>query len=148
MTEDRVPALGLARYAREFYDAAIAVDDTIGMRPAYRFIAPIPVQHLVAHSIELILKAYIRGQEASEQDVRDLGHDLETCWSKARDMGVEEYILLSETELDTLRLISQLHWSTELRYIKTGFKQFPSFGNLQNLCTKLLDAICPLLGFK
>ena len=60
--EDRTTAVGMARYAREYFDAAKAADDVIGKRPGYERFAPAPVMFLVAHSIELVLKAYLRNR--------------------------------------------------------------------------------------
>ena len=50
MKEERTTAIGLARYAREYFDAALAADDVIGCRKGYEVGAPAPVMFLVAHS--------------------------------------------------------------------------------------------------
>ena len=145
--EDRTTAKGLARYARDFYDAAIAADHVIGRRPGYEISAPMPVMFLVAQSIELVLKAYLRHQGFSLDEMRKQGHDLVGCWQSAIDRGAEDHVQLTPTDLHVLELISDLHVSTELRYIRTGSKTLPVFGPLQNLTTKLLDAICPIVGY-
>ena len=59
MGNTNTPPAGLARYARDYYDAAIAVDDEIGRRPGYEIFAPVPAMFLVAHSIELIQSIFI-----------------------------------------------------------------------------------------
>jgi len=65
--DERTTAIGLARYAREYYEAALAVDDVLGKWKQYAELAPPPAMHLVAHSIELALKAWIMKQK-SEND--------------------------------------------------------------------------------
>ena len=146
--EDRTSAIGLARYARDYFDAALAADDVIGNRPGYEIVAPAPVMFLVAHSIELVLKAYLRNQGLSVDELQKIGHRLVECWQSAIENGVEDHVQLTQDDVKVLELISDLHVSTELRYIKTGFKEFPVFGPLQVLAEKLLDAICPLVGYR
>jgi hypothetical protein len=149
MNEDnRTSAIGLARYARDYFDAAIAADDVIGNRTGYEIHAPPPVMFLVAHSIELALKAYLRHQGFSVNDLKKQGHRLDECWRLAVENGVENHIQLTEDDVEVLGLISDLHASNQLRYIQTGFKQFPVFGPLQELAKKLLDTICPLVGYR
>jgi hypothetical protein len=142
------PPAGLARYARDYFDAAIAADDVLGIRPGYEIVAPAPVMFLVAHSIELALKAYIMFTGKSLDDIKKLSHKLIDCWEAAKKENIEALVTLSDNEIEVLNLINDLHVSTELRYIKTGFKNFPVFGPLHQLAKKLLDAICPRVGYK
>ncbi len=146
--EDRTTAIGLARYAREYYDAAIGADDAIGNRPGYESFAPPPVMFLVAHSIELALKAYLRDRGLSLDELRERGHRLDECWKLAIEHGVEDLVQLTQDDVGVLKTINDLHASTQLRYIQTGFTQFPVFGPLQELARKLLDAICPFVGYR
>ena len=112
-----------------------------------KLLRPIPVMFLVAHSIELALKSYLRSKGAAINDLKGLGHNLARCWEKAVKNGIEQYVVLTEEDLDILKLIGRLHLSTELRYIRTGFKTFPVFGSLEALARQLLDTICPLVGY-
>lgn len=146
--EERTTAIGLARYACEYYQAAIAADDVLGKKPRYEIVAPTPVMFLVAHSIELILKAYLLNVGLTLGDLRKLSHGLEGCWNEAVERGIQKSVSLSETDISVLRLISRLHASTELRYIVTGYKEYPVFGPLQELTEKLLKAVCPAVGYR
>ena len=145
---ERTTAIGLARYARDYYRAAVAADDDLGQDKGYEFIAPSPVLFLVAHSIELGLKAYLRHQGVPLKKTINLGHDLNRCWREAVEQGVIEHVELTGVDLEVLGLISELHSSTVLRYIQTGYKRYPVFGPLQELTEKILDGICPLVGYK
>lgn len=145
---DRTSAIGLARYARDYYDAALAADDVLGQRKGYELVAPAPVMFLVAHSIELVLKSYLRYKGFSVDELKKQSHRLDDCWRVASDNGIKDHVTLEDSELGVLSLISDLHASTELRYIQTGFKTFPVFGPLQELTVKLLDGICPLVGYR
>ena len=146
--QDRTSAVGLARYARDYYEAAEAADDVLGNKPGYEMSAPAPVMYLVAHAIELVLKAYLRHCGQSVRDIKKLSHGLVGCWKAAVDLGLNDHMTLTDQEVETLRLISRLHASTELRYIQTGYKVRPSYGPLQELAERLLDAICPVVGYR
>jgi hypothetical protein len=145
---ERTTPIGLARYAREYFDSAIAVDEHLGQRQGYEFVAPMPAMFLIAHSIELALKSYLLWSGCSLRRLRSLGHNLEECWKKALEQGVDKHVTLSDVDLEILKLIGELHSSTELRYIETGFKTFPMFGPLEDLAEKILHPICPLVGYK
>lgn len=147
MSEDRTTAIGLARYAQEYFDAALAADDVIGRRKGYEIVAPAPVMFLVAHSIELILKSYLRKAGLSLNDLKGISHNLMDCWGVCCNNGIQEVVNLDDEELGVLGLIADLHVSTELRYIQTGYKTFPVFGPLESLAKKLLQAICPEVGY-
>ena len=145
---DRTSPIGLARYAREYFDSALAADDVVGKRKGYEIVAPAPVMFLVAHSVELALKSYLRYRGATLAEIKGLSHNLLDCWQEAVEKGIEEVVNLSEDDLHVLGLISDLHASTELRYIQTGFKHFPVFGPLETMARKILDAVCPLVGYR
>lgn len=142
--------VGLARYAREFFEAALAVDDKMGQRPGYEIIAPIPVMYLVGHSIELCLKSYLvfRGVPLSDLKTKKYGHDLEKCLKKAKEIGLNAHVQLDNGELYALNVLNKLYFTKQLNYIVTGAKEFPIFGPIQTVCTKLLEAICPLVEYR
>ena len=146
----RTTPMGLSRYAREFFDAALAVDDKLGHRPGHEIVAPIPVMYLVGHSIELCLKSYLlfRGVPLVELKSRKYGHDLEKCFTKATELGLTDHVRLDDADLRSLQLLNELYSTKQLNYIMTGFKEFPVFGPIQTICTNLLNAICPLVGYR
>ena len=141
-----ITAIGLARYAREYFDSAKAADDVVGIRKGYEIIASSPVMFLTAHSIELALKAYIFHK--GKTNIKSYGHNLNRLWCVCQQNGINQLVQLNAEEMSTLQLISHLHASTELRYIDTGFKTFPVFGPLESLAKKILDAVCPVVGYK
>ncbi|HBC07294.1 MAG TPA: hypothetical protein DC046_06880 [Rhodospirillaceae bacterium] len=108
----------------------------------------VPVFFLTAHAIELILKSYLRHCGLTLKQLRNLGHDLEKAWNAASKRGVQELVVLSESEIQTLAIISKLHASAQLRYIVTGYKTVPTFGALQDVAVKLLNAIGPEVGYR
>lgn len=148
MSTARTTPIGLARYAREYYDCAIAADRVVGMRKGYEIHAPMPVMFLVAHAIELALKSYLLYSGKTLDDIKKAGHDLIHCWELGSTMGIQTHVPLDSSDLELLRLLNKLHLSTEMRYIQTGTKELPVFGPLQQLTDKILNGICPLAGYK
>lgn len=56
LNDERTTAMGLARYAFEYIEAALIVDDRMGQRKEFQVVAPIPALYLAGHGIELSLK--------------------------------------------------------------------------------------------
>lgn len=146
----RTTPVGLARYAREFFECALAADDKLGKRSGFEIVAPIPVMYLVSHSIELCLKAYLafHGVPLHELRSNKYGHNLERCHKKAKELGLDRHVKLDDGELRSLAVLNELYSTKQLNYIKTGSKRFPVFGPIEATCKKLLSAICPLVGYR
>lgn len=147
---ERTTPIGLARYAREFFECALAADEKIGIKRGFEVIAPIPVMYLVGHSIELCLKSYLafHGIGLNELRSKKYGHDLEKCMKKAKELGLGAHVRLNDGEFHAFKILNELYSTKQLNYIVTGAKQFPVFGPIQTSCQKLLDAVCPLVGYR
>lgn len=146
--DTRTTPNGLARYAREFLEAALAADDKMGMKTGYEIIAPIPVMYLVGHSIELSLKAYLLHKGVSLTKLKNLGHDLEKCYKKAEEHGLQQHVTLTREDIDVIGVLNKLYSTKELNYFVKGTKQFPVFGPLEALSKKLIDSVAPLVGYR
>jgi hypothetical protein len=145
---ERTTSLGTARYAYEFLEAALAVDDVVGHKDGYEIIAPIPVLYLVGHSIELSLKAFLLHKGVSLTELkRGYGHDLHSCMRKAKELQLNGIVEFNQQELGAFEILDKLYSSKQLEYIVTGAKQFPVFGPLQTFAVKLFNAIAPIVGF-
>ena len=142
--------IGLARYSREFYDTAIAADRDIGMRPGFEIIAPIPVMYLIGHSIELGLKSYLLYMGISLDDLpqKKYGHNLIKSFDKAKELGLLKIVNFDTVEIEGLKVLNELYSTKQLNYIITGSKTFPVFGPIQSFCRKLLNGVCPYVGYK
>jgi hypothetical protein len=144
----KTTSVGLVRYAQEFFDAAIAADDVLGMRSGYEIIAPIPVMYLVGHSIELSLKAYLLFMGVSLDDLKNkYRHNLVKCYEEAQKYKLNDVILLTESDYKVLEVLNVLYSSKQLNYCEIGLKEFPVFGPLQELSTKLLQSIGSKVGY-
>ena len=144
----RTTPIGMARYAVEFYKAALAADDKLGMEKGYEIIAPVPVMFLVGQSIELILKSFLIHKGVSLRHIRTkYGHGLHKSLRKAKELGLSSIVDLTEEEVGVIKILDELYSSKQLQYIVTGAKTFPILGPVQTATTKLLFSIGKEVGF-
>jgi len=146
----RTTALGLARYARDYLEAALVVDEHLGKRPRYLRVAPIPAYFLLTHALELTLKAYLRagGLTVEELSARPLGHDLRALYSKACDLGLPALYQLTEEDSSALHLLAELNEGHQLRYVEAGAKTFPSWAIAEPFVVRLHQAVAPTIGLE
>ncbi|WP_439535776.1 hypothetical protein [Methyloversatilis sp.] len=147
MDEERTTAIGLARYAYEYIEAAMLVERN---DPTATHISPIPAYFLAMHGIELTLKAYLRHKGMTVKDLRGpkYGHDLHACHRKAKELGLLSIFKELPTDADAMRMLVGLNEHQGLRYIKTGMKQFPLWSLVEPLAVRLHQAVAPEVGYK
>lgn len=144
----RTTPVGMARYATEFMEAALAADEKMGAKPEHEFVAPVPVMFLVGQAVELVLKSYLLSQGVSLRQLRhDYGHELRRALRKAKELGLLSLVSLSEDELAGIELLDRLYSTKELQYIITGAKEFPVFGPLESAALKLIHGIGNSVGY-
>jgi len=144
----RTTPLGMIRYAHEFMEAALAVDEKMGSKPGFEIVAPIPALYLLGHSIELSLKAYLLSQGVNLRQVRNLNHDLHACMRKAKELGLLSHVQFTGLEEGALEILNGLYSTKQLEYIVTGAKQFPLFGLVELFSARLFNAVADIVGFK
>jgi len=144
--ESRTTPIGLARYAHEFLEAALAVDDKMGQN---KMIAPVPALYLIGHSIELSLKAYLLKQGVPLRQLRSwkFGHDLHALLRKAKELKLERLVKLDTPEEGAFELLHALYSTKQLEYIVTGAKHFPVFGLVEIVAARLFNAISTEVGY-
>jgi hypothetical protein len=145
--DGRTTAAGLTRYAYEYIAAARIVDSQHREDRVFEFVSPVPVYFLAYHGIELTLKAYLRYRGVSIRDLsgKRYGHDLKACYRKAKELQLLDHFHEHEDDVLALRLLMDLNAQHQLRYIKVGFKQFPSWAIVEPLAIRLHQAVAPLV---
>ncbi len=139
---DRTTPLGTLRYAIEFYAAAIATDDAIGDMPGHEAIAPITVNYLIGHAIELGFKAYLLHCRVPLDHIKNkIGHRLVQARDEAMALGLGSHFQPKAEWGDVLEVLSDLYSDKQFEYIETGSKLFPIFGPLQGYAAGLLRAV-------
>ncbi|MBK9520158.1 MAG: hypothetical protein IPO13_00680 [Rhodocyclaceae bacterium] len=145
--EDRTTAIGLARYAYEYIEAAMLVE---GNDQTPTDISPIPAYFLALHGIELTLKSYLRFRGVTVKELRGpkYGHDLHACHRKAKELGLLSVFNEQPTDADAMRMLVGLNEHQGLRYIKTGRKHFPLWSLVEPLAVRLHQAVAPEVGYR
>jgi len=143
----RTTSVGLARYSQEYLEAALAVDDKMGLRTGFEINAPTPVMFLVGQSVELALKAFLLHKGVDLGQLRQYGHDLHRSLRKAKELGLFELVQFSAEESLVVRILDDLYRSKRLQYIRTGAATYPAFGPLQRAALKLARAVGQEVGF-
>lgn len=146
--EERTTATGLARYAYEYIDAAMLVDRHHGARKGYEFISPIPAYFLMAHGIELTLKAFLQHKGVTVKELRSYSHNLDACYRKAKELGLHTVFKITPNDTKAMTLLMELNKDMGLRYIRTGLKEFPSWAIVEPFAVRLHQSVAPLVGYK
>jgi hypothetical protein len=77
--------IGLLTAAKSFHKSA----EKLNTGPQH-LDAPLPVNYLFLHAVELALKSYLYFRGVDEDDLRKIGRDLEAAWQQAVDLGICE----------------------------------------------------------
>ncbi len=141
-------AIGYARYAFEFLEAAMLVHVEKGHskdRPILGGLSTMPAYFLAAHGIELTLKAFIRHVDPSGEQA--YGHDLSTLYKTALALGLAEVYRPSEMDEDLLLMLDGMNESQGLRYFEQGLKTQVRWSFIEPLMLRLHQAVSPHVGY-
>lgn len=148
LTESKATAIGYARYGDEYLFAAKAVDLTLGEKPGYEIVSPMPAYFLAAHAIELLLKSYLLQCGYSDVILRNkFRHDLERLFSEAKQHGLCGALLSNSQSEELILLLAELNKYEAMRYMKRGEKEFPIWGSIQNFIEELRSTVLLKVGY-
>ena len=126
--------MGISNDAREFLDAAQLVR---AEKPEWFA----PTLFLVCQSIELSLKAYLRGSGYSDKQLRRLGHDLEAGIAAARAAAIEAHVQIDAADVEALTRMNAYYQSKDLQYSTSGYKSYPHPDVLFTLAERLWESL-------
>lgn len=146
----KTTAIGLARYAKEYLEAAIVVDKEMGKETTFARVSPMPAYFLLTHGIELTLKSYLRhvGLTVEQLGARNLGHNLKALLARACELGLTDLYQLTAEDAEAFELLVALNEFHQLRYIQSGFKTFPLWGVAEPFAVRLHQAVAPKVGYE
>jgi hypothetical protein len=130
---DRLNSLNLSNNAADFLEAVKIV--RVNQRDSF-----VPLYFLVCQSIELSMKAVLRGDGFSDRDLRKLGHDLEKCLRALEKPEVGLAVKFTEEDLHAIRKINPYYKEKDLQYVKSGAKSFPEINILIELAGRLFTS--------
>lgn len=131
MSDDgRTTPLGLFNYARSYWQSGVLLHHA-GAKVSH---PDAPVTLLMAHAIELYLKAFLRARGLSAQEVKhSFGHDfeklVETAWARG--------LPLTDKDRDMAVILKEQESIRRSRYIETGYFKQPSLAALSGVCRRL-----------
>ncbi len=126
--EERLTARGLLTLSREYIDAYSVLEEK-NPRITYSFHVKF---YLLAHSIELSFKAYLKHNGSSERELRNLGHDLEEIYT---NLSTNYLYRLDERAQEMIRIINAYYRNKEFEYPKTGVKNVVSITDLATVAS-------------
>lgn len=145
--DDRTTPVGLARYAFDYLEAALVVDERLGRGTEYSRIAPVPAYFLLTHSVELTLKAYLRHNDVSVTDLsKKFGHNLQVCYDQSIRIGLDKLFVPFADDQEVLATLVTMNEGHQLRYIKTGSKTFTYWRPAESFAVRLHQAVSPHVG--
>jgi hypothetical protein len=131
--DERTNALGLLNFAHSYWEAAVVLQNT----PRVATHQDSPRDYLYYHAIELYLKAYLRLNGYTVEQLRKIGHSIH----KLHEAAVEKGLSQVSEDATVIALIRDNY--LESRYIRTGPFQRPYPESLWGLCFVLHDEIEP-----
>jgi HEPN domain-containing protein len=111
---DRTTSWGLWTYGQEFFEAAEFMRREKGETSTVAY-------YLVCHSIELLLKAFLRSNGYSSHKLKKvMGHDLGKLLKEVRKEDIEKLIHLRDEYLEAIPMITGYYKGKDFEYIETG----------------------------
>jgi HEPN domain-containing protein len=136
--DDRTTPLGLFNYARSYWQSGVLLHDaqaTVTHPDA-------PVTLLLAHAIELYLKAFLRLRGVGIEKVKSsFGHDFKKLVDEASSRGLS----LGNEEIDIAAILTEQESIRRSRYIETGYYQRPGLAALSRTCQGLDQSVSAAL---
>jgi hypothetical protein len=137
--------IGLLTTAKSFYKNA----ERINTGPQ-ELDAPLPVYYLFLHAVELALKSYLYFHGVDENRLREIGHDLETAWQQAKDLGVCKLCSECQELQECIQIIGPIYRGQQLEYFYPSKKRLPVIERIHrsssNIITALDDFYCQELN--
>ncbi|WP_316899069.1 hypothetical protein [Pseudodesulfovibrio indicus] len=134
--DDRTTALGLHRFGSEFLKACellIQQTDSIKILSVKYYLA--------AHSLELLIKAFLRNNKKSLAELKMLGHNLTKLLCAAEKHEQWDRLKLTAEERTAVEMIAPYYCGKELEYIVAGYKEYPALEYLIELNKRLSAGI-------
>ena len=122
--------MGISNAAKQFLNATktLRANNNYLFRPTY---------FCICQSIELSLKAYLRGSGHTDQQLRKIGHDISKAIVKAQEIGLDNYFKFSPDDAAAVTKINPYYQMKDLQYVTSGFKSFPHIDPLVDLGERL-----------
>ncbi len=145
---ERTTSIGLARFAYEYIDAAMLVDNAKGEVGLLSQASYTPAYFLALHGIELCFKSFLLHKGVAVESLgKDYGHNLQKCLIGANARGLNKIFEMNEDDTRAFNLLIELNREHQLRYIQTGFKNYPLWSIVEPFAVRLHQAVAEEVGY-
>lgn len=145
---ERTTAIGLARFAFEYIDAAMLVDEAKGEVGLLSQASYTPAYFLALHGIELCLKSFLLHKGVDVETLsKNYGHNLNKCLVESNARGLNNIFEFNDGDRSAFNLLVDLNKEQQLRYIQTGFKTYPLWSIVEPLAVRLHQAVAKEVGY-
>ena len=136
--DQRTTPRGLFNYARSYWQSGVLLHDA----RAKVTHPDAPVTLLLAHAIELYLKAFLRLRGVGGDEVKNsFGHDFKKLVEEASSRGLS----LVEEDMEIAAILTEKEAIRRSRYIETGYYQRPGLAALSRTCRGLDQSVSAAL---
>lgn len=136
--DQRTTPRGLFSYARSYWQSGVLLHDA----RAKVTHPDAPVTLLLAHAIELYLKAFLRLRGVGIDEVKNsFGHDFKKLVEEASSRGLS----LVEEDMEIAAILTEKEAIRRSRYIETGYYQRPGLAALSRTCRGLDQSVSAAL---
>jgi HEPN domain-containing protein len=133
--EARTTATGLLRFADEYRLAA----ETVQAASGDKFSAP--AMYLIAHSVELGLKAFLRSRGATLKDLLDVGHSLQDLYREAMRRHLQWLWPEAGMVAETIQQLDEVNQNHAMRYIINGSTKAPQWWTVSGCALGLIRSL-------
>lgn len=130
---DRLTSMGISNAAEEFLKAA----KTLRAGNSDLFT---PTYFSICQSIELSLKAFLRGSGYTDKQLRKIGHNMIAAIFEAQKLPLDDYFKFFDDDAKIVEKINPYYQMKDLQYVTSGFKSFPHIDGLIALGERLWQA--------
>jgi HEPN domain-containing protein len=123
----RTTAHGLLYFAEQFWIAAKATAKPEQRTPEHFRIPSFVAYYLAGHAIELALKAFLRADGRTLDQLKTIGHDIEKLADESKGSGFS----LSDKARAVVRLIGGNYTAKRFEYIVTGVYTLPIWTDVE-----------------
>lgn len=130
--DERTTARGLLNYAKEYYSGYELLQNQEPSIVKYFAVK----YYLLCHSLELVMKAWLKKQGATYIELKRLGHDLEKIMVLLHD----SYGILFDAESQAMiKIVNQYYSQKEFEYALKGAKSVPVITELASIVHLLIS---------
>ncbi len=133
--------MGFLSFSKEYLQAALLLEKHTKKGTSELVMVK---YYLLGHSIELVLKSYLKYKEFEYDGLKKIGHDLKRLCREAEKNNIADIFDISLCRSEIL-LLNDSYSRKELEYIRVGFSSYPKFNVLAFISATLIAHIGELI---